>query len=95
MHDFVHPSRSLLQVYEWSSERVKMRNLYHFFKAFLTPQKSSSNHCFADFLKKKIKLGREKVIHFGAIHILGIDFSNFLRDLAKNVLRETICEWGS
>ena len=40
----------------------------------------------------KLKLGREKVIHFGAIHTLGIDFLNFLRDLAKNVLRETIGE---
>ena len=40
------------------------------------------------------KLGREKVIHFGAIHTFGIDFFlNFLRDLAKNVLRETIGEW--
>ena len=41
----------------------------------------------------KLKLGREKVIHFGAIHILGIDFLNCLRDLAKNVLRETIGEY--
>ena len=34
LHDFVHPSGSLLQVYEWSSERVKMRNFHHFLKRF-------------------------------------------------------------
>ena len=39
------------------------------------------------------KFGREKVIHFGAIHTLGIDFLNCLRDLAKNVLRETFGEY--
>ena len=41
------------------------------------------------------KFGREKVIHFGTIHTLGIDFLNFLRDLEKNVFRETIGEYGS
>ena len=43
----------------------------------------------------KLKLGREKVIYFWALHTLGIDFLIFLRDLAKNVLRETIGEYGS
>ena len=44
------------------------------FEAFLTPQKSSASYCFADFLKKRAKLDREKVNDFGAIHILRIDF---------------------
>ena len=40
-----------------------------------------------------IKLGREEVIHFGAIDTLDIDFLNFLRDLEKNMIWEAICEW--
>ena len=62
------------------------------FEAFLTLQKSSSPHCFADFLKKRIKLGREKVNHFWAIYIWRSRFLKFLRDLAKNMICEVIGE---
>ena len=94
LQDFGRPSRSLISVYEWSLEHVKMRNFYHFLKRFWPRKNRAPTIALRISWKKEIKLGREKVIHFGAIHTLGIDFLNFLRDLVKNVLRETIGEYG-
>ena len=42
LHDFGHPSGSLISVYEWSLEHVKMRNFHHFLKRFL-PRKNRAH----------------------------------------------------
>ena len=92
LHDFGYPSGSLISVYEWTLEHVKMRHFYQFLKRFRPRKNQAHPIALRISWKKELKLGREKVIHFGAIHILGIDFLNFLRDLAKNVICETIGE---
>ena len=83
LHDFWRRCRSLISVYEWSLEYVKMRHFYQFLKRFWPRKNRAPTNALRISWKIKIKLRREKVIHFGAIHILGIDFLNSLRDLAK------------
>ena len=88
LHDFGNPSGSLISVYEWSLEHVKMRNFLSLFEAFLTPQKSSSNHCFADFLKNKNKTWSRKSDPFwGHLYMDIAFFEFFTRPRKKHDMR--------
>ena len=69
LHDFSDPSERCSQVYEWSSEHVKMRNFHHFLKRFWPRKNRAPTIALRISWKKEIKFGREKVNHFGAIYI--------------------------
>ena len=93
LHDFVHPSGSLISIYEWSSEQLKTRDFYHFLNRFLYGKNTVTGDVSWIFWKMRVKLGRKKVIHFRAICTPVLCFLTFSRDLAKNVIPVTICEW--
>ena len=67
LHDFVHPSASLISIYEWSSEQLKTRDFYHFLKRFLYGKNTITRNVSWIFWKIRQKLGRKKLIHFRAI----------------------------
>ena len=95
LHDFVHPSGSLISIYEWSSEQLKTRDfLNHFLKRFVYGKNTVIGDVSWIFWKVRQKLGRKKVIHFMVICIPVSRFLSFLRDLEKNMILVTIWECG-
>ena len=63
------------------------------FEAFLTLQKSSSPHCFADFLKKKNKTWSRKSESFLGHLFMDIAFFDFFTRPRKNMICEVIGEY--
>ena len=88
LHDFGHPSRSLFKVYEWSAERIKMRNFHHVFMRFWHCKNRGSGDVWWISWKISLKLGRNNSIHFRAICRPWNDFFMFLPDLEKNAFKK-------
>ena len=95
LHDFGYPSGSLIPVYEWSLEHVKMRKFSSLFEAFLTPQKSSSPHCFADFLQNEYKTWSRKSESFlGHLYMDIVFFELFTRPRKNHDMRDDWWVWN-
>ena len=92
LHDFVHPSGSLISIYEWSSRQLKTRNFHHFLTCFLYGTNTVTRDVCWIFWKMNVKLGRKQMIHFRAICTPVLCLFTFSRDLEKNVILGTICE---
>ena len=87
LYDFGHPSRSLLQVYEWSSEHVKIRNFYHFLKRFWSRKNRALANVWWISWKINIKLFRKKELIFEPSVYLELVFSLFSATSKKTWLR--------
>ena len=62
LHDFRSSSGSLISVYEWSLEPVKMRKFHHFLNSFWHLKNRAPANALWIFWKMKVKLWKENAM---------------------------------